>query len=76
MFWFSAIGATLSLLGNVMLIFKKRAAFWVWTVGNLAWIIYGLWGEHNLPLVAMNAVYVATNTASWFKWGRRSAKHD
>ena len=74
MFWFSVIGATLSLLGNAMLIFKKRSAFWVWSAGNVAWCIYGLWGEHNLPLVAMNTVYIILNTIGFIKWSRKSNK--
>lgn len=68
MYWFSVIGAALSLLGNVMLIFKKKSAFIIWSIGNIAWCIYGLWGEYNLPLVAMNMAYIIVNMIALLRW--------
>lgn len=68
MYWFSVIGAVLSLFGNIVLIFKKKSAFIIWSTGNIAWCIYGLWGEYNLPLVLMNTAYIIINMIALFRW--------
>lgn len=68
-FILSVLGASFSLLGNVMLIFKKRYSFLIWTIGNIAWISYALSGEKNLPLIAMNGAYIVINLAAYWRWG-------
>ena len=71
---FSILGCTLSLGGNILLIFKKRIAFWIWSLGNLAWVISALVGELNVPLIAMNVAYIIINIIGWIKWSKQRSK--
>lgn len=65
---FSILGCTLSLSGNFAIIFKKPIGFWLWTLGNIAWILSAISGEFNIPLIIMNIVYAVLNVVGWFKW--------
>ena len=68
---FSSLGCILSLSGNFAIIFKMRIGFWLWTVGNAAWIVSAIVGELNIPLIAMNVVYAILNVIGYFKWRKK-----
>ena len=71
----STIGCVLSLTGNVLLIFKKRIAFWIWSIGNAAWILSGI-RPLNLPLIIMNVVYVILNIIGFYHWKKKEAEDE
>lgn len=67
-FWLSLIGCFLSLLGNFLIMFKKKSGWLAWILGNVAWIAYNFAGEFNAPMVVMYLVYAVINTIAFVKW--------
>lgn len=62
---FTAIGAVLGILGGALVSFQMVEGFYVWLVGNTAWIIAGVilkdWGIMAqfffFQLVSANGIY-------------------
>ena len=72
----SLIAMATSLVGNILVNFKKRIGFIIWLVSNVLWILVNLFGELNVPQVAMFIVYAGLNIDGYFRWKNKEDKHD
>lgn len=64
----SLIATTLSLLGNFLIIKKKRIGFISWIISNILWIIVNLISIPNIPQIIMFLVYTGISIYGWIKW--------
>lgn len=71
----SILGTISSLLGNILIIMKKRSGWAVWIIGNICWILYNVFGDFNFPMVLMYAVYFVINISGFIRWGEKSNKN-
>ena len=71
----SILAAFFSVLGNVLIAFKKRIAFLIWIIGNLFWIGESIIDSLNIPLIAMNGIYLALNLISFREWRKNNEGH-
>lgn len=71
----SALAAFFSILGNVLIAFKKRIAFLIWIIGNLLWIWESIVDSLNVPLIVMNATYLFLNLLSYREWRKNKEVH-
>ena len=71
----SILAASFSVLGNVLIAFKKRIAFLIWIIGNLFWIGESIIDSLNIPLIAMNGIYLALNLISFREWSKNKEIH-
>ena len=67
----SALGAFFSLLGNILIIMKKRIGWLAWIIGNILWILFNVFGDFNLPMVIMYAVYFIINLIGFIQWRKK-----
>lgn len=70
----SVLGALCSLLGNVLIMLKKKSGWIVWIAGNILWIVYNFLSEFNLPMVFMYIVYAIINVCGFAKWKKQDGK--
>lgn len=61
------IGFILSMAGQVLIIYKIKHAFTVWSISNLVWISQAV-ARHDLPQIFMFVIYTVVNFISYFKW--------
>lgn len=66
----SALGAILSLGGNIAIAKKKKIGWLIWIAGNIAWIMVNLLGEFNLPMVLMYVAYLGINIKGFIDWNK------
>ena len=71
----SILAAFFSILGNVLIAFKKRISFLIWIIGNLLWIWESIIDSLNIPLIAMNSVYLFLNLISYREWRKNKEVH-
>jgi nicotinamide riboside transporter PnuC len=64
----SLIATILSLLGNFLIIKKKRIGFISWIISNILWIIVNLISIPNIPQIIMFLVYTGISIYGWIKW--------
>ncbi|HID97490.1 MAG TPA: hypothetical protein EYP57_04785 [Thermodesulfobacteriaceae bacterium] len=61
---------TLSILGAVLNIRKKRWCFAVYTVANTGWIVVNIYYEIYAQ-AALFVVFTGLSTWGWIEWGRK-----
>lgn len=61
----------ISLAGTVLNIHGRQSCWWVWSAGNLGWIVVGL-GTGVTSLVGLNLVYLGLNAWGLRAWSRRA----
>ena len=66
----SIIALIFSLVGNILVNFKKKLGYIIWTVSNVFWIIVNFIGDMNYPQVIMYLVYVGLNIQGYINWSR------
>lgn len=66
----SIIALIFSLVGNILVNFKKKLGFIIWTVSNVFWIVVNFIGDMNYPQVIMYLVYVGLNVQGYVNWSR------
>lgn len=64
----SSIATILSLLGNFLIIKKKRIGFISWIISNVLWVIVNLISIPNIPQIIMFLVYTGISIYGWIKW--------
>lgn len=64
----SALGAILSLGGNILIAKKKKSGWLIWIAGNIAWIMVNLLGDFNLSMVLMYVAYLGINIKGFIDW--------
>ena len=66
----SIIALIFSLVGNILVNFKKKLGFIIWTVSNVFWIVVNFIGEMNYPQVVMYLVYAGLNVQGYVNWSK------
>lgn len=64
----SSIATILSILGNFLIIKKKKIGFISWIISNILWIIVNLISIPNIPQIIMFLVYTVISIYGWIKW--------
>ena len=72
----SIIALIFSLVGNILVNFKKKLGFIIWTVSNVFWIVVNFIGDMNYPQVIMYLVYVGLNIQGYINWSRSKIKNN
>lgn len=67
----SIIALIFSLVGNILVNFKKKLGFIIWTVSNVFWIVVNFIGDMNYPQVIMYLVYVGLNVQGFVNWSKK-----
>lgn len=67
----SALGAILSLGGNILIAKKKKSGWLVWIAGNIVWIIVNIIGTFNLSMVLMYIAYLGINVKGFIDWTKQ-----
>ena len=67
----SIIALILSLVGNILVNYKKKLGFIIWISSNVFWIIVNFMGEMNYPQVIMYLIYVCLNVQGYINWSRK-----
>ena len=65
----------LSLIGNILVNYKKKVGFIVWCISNIAWIMVNFLSEPNYPQIIMYVVYMGLNINGFWLW-YKSDKQD
>ena len=71
----SILAAFFSILGNVLIIFKKRISFVIWMIGNCLWIWESIVDSLNIPLIIMNGTYLIINATALHEWAKNKEGH-
>ena len=64
----SIIALILSLVGNILVNYKKKLGFVIWISSNVFWIIVNFLGDVNYPQVIMYIVYAILNVQGYINW--------
>ncbi len=64
----SIIALIFSLVGNILVNFKKKLGFIIWTISNVFWIVVNFIGDMNYPQVIMYLVYAGLNVWGFINW--------
>ena len=66
----SIIALILSLIGNILVNYKKKLGFIIWISSNVFWIIVNFLGDVNYPQVIMYIVYAILNVQGYINWSK------
>lgn len=66
----SIIALIFSLVGNILVNFKKKLGFIIWTISNVFWIVVNFIGDMNYPQVIMYLVYAGLNVQGYINWSK------
>ena len=69
----SIIALILSLVGNILVNYKKKLGFIIWISSNVFWIVVNFLGDVNYPQVIMYLIYAGLNIQGYINW-RKSEK--
>ena len=64
----SIIALVLSLVGNILVNYKKKLGFVIWISSNVFWIVINFLGDVNYPQVIMYLIYVGLNLQGYINW--------
>ena len=64
----SIIALVFSIIGNLLVNYKKKMGFIIWTVSNVFWIAVNVLGNPNYPQVVMYLVYAGLNLQGYKNW--------
>ena len=67
----SIIALILSLVGNILVNYKKKLGFIIWISSNVFWIIINFLGEVNYPQVIMYLIYGILNVQGYVNWSKK-----
>ena len=70
----SIIALILSLVGNILVNYKKKLGFIIWISSNVFWIVVNFIGEMNYPQVIMYLVYAVLNVQGYINWRKGEKK--
>lgn len=70
-FTISTIALIFALTGNILVNFRKKLGFVIWTLSNILWIAVNLLGTLNIPQVIMYLVYITLNIQGFIVWSRK-----
>ena len=64
----SIIALILSLVGNILVNYKRKLGFVIWISSNVFWIVVNYMGDVNYPQVIMYIVYAILNVQGYINW--------
>ena len=67
----SIIALILSLVGNILVNYKKKLGFVIWISSNVFWIIVNFMGDVNYPQVIMYIIYAILNIQGFINWSKK-----
>lgn len=70
----SIIALILSLVGNILVNYKRKLGFIIWIISNVFWIIVNFLGDVNYPQVIMYLIYVCLNVQGYINWQKSEKK--
>ena len=70
----SIIALILSLVGNILVNYKRKLGFIIWISSNVFWIVVNFIGEMNYPQVIMYLVYAVLNVQGYINWRKGEKK--
>ena len=70
----SIIALILSLIGNILVNYKKKLGFIIWISSNVFWIAVNFMGEMNYPQVIMYLIYAGLNVQGYINWRKSENK--
>lgn len=70
----SIIALILSLVGNVLVNYKKKLGFVIWISSNVFWIVVNFLGDVNYPQVIMYVIYAILNIQGYINWRKGEKK--
>ena len=70
-FIISTLALILALIGNILVNFRKKFGFIVWTLSNIVWIMVNFLGTMNIPQVIMYVVYMILNIQGFIVWSKK-----
>lgn len=70
-FVISTIALIFALTGNILVNFRKKLGFVIWTISNILWIAVNFLGTLNIPQVIMYLVYITLNIQGFIVWSRK-----
>lgn len=70
----SVIATVFSLSGNLLVNYKKRSGFIIWTIANILWIYVNIISELNISQCIMFLCYGALNVMGFIKWRKEDKK--
>lgn len=70
-FVISTIALIFALTGNILVNFRKKLGFVIWTISNILWIAVNFLGTLNIPQVIMCLVYITLNIQGFIVWSRK-----
>ena len=70
----SIIALILSLIGNILVNYKKKLGFIIWISSNVFWIAVNFLGDVNYPQVIMYVIYAGLNVQGYINWRKGEKK--
>ena len=70
----SIIALAFSIIGNLLVNYKKKMGFIIWTVSNVFWIVINILGSPNYPQIIMYLIYVGLNLQGYKNWSEEQVK--
>ena len=70
----SIIALILSLVGNILVNYKKKLGFIIWISSNVFWIAINFLGDVNYPQVIMYVIYAGLNVQGYINWRKGEKK--
>lgn len=67
----STIALILSLIGNILVNYKKKIGFVIWIISNVFWVVVNMLGNPNYPQIIMYLIYVGLNMQGYMNWSKR-----
>ena len=67
----SIIALILSLVGNILVNYKKKLGFVIWISSNVFWIAVNFLGDVNYPQVIMYLIYAVLNVQGYINWSKK-----
>lgn len=67
----SVLALITSLSGNILVNYKRRIGFIIWSISNVFWIWVNFISTLNVSQVIMYLVYLLLNIQGFIVWGRK-----
>lgn len=67
----SVLALITSLSGNILVNYKRRIGFIIWSISNVFWIWVNFISTLNVSQVIMYLVYLLLNMQGFIVWGRK-----
>ena len=68
----SVISTVFALTGNLLVNYRKKVGFIVWSVSNITWILYNfvILSSPNWSMVIMYVIYFIFNVMGYILWSK------